>query len=218
MPILPHSARTTPSGLVPRFDRFQRLAHWLNASLFGVLIMTAIPLYFGSFFGIVLPRHSVQEVHLWSGLALPVPIIASLLGTWGEQMRRDFKRFNYWTRDEIQWLRTLGKSALHADKFNPGQKLNAIFIGASIVVLLVTGVMLQWFRYFSISQREGATFVHDVFAWVVVIVIAGHIYMALTHREAMQSLLKGTVSEKWASQHAPAWLQERLASGEPSKK
>ena len=214
----PDSATTRPSGLVHRFDRIQRLTHWLNATLFGVLIVTAIPLYFGSFFGIVLQRHSVQEVHLWSGLALPIPIIASLLGTWGEQMRRDFKRFNYWTRDEIHWLRTLGKSALRADKFNPGQKLNAIFIGASIVVLLVTGVMLQWFRYFSISQREGATFVHDVFAWVVVIVIAGHIYMALTHREAMQSLLKGTVSEKWASHHAPAWLQELVSPGEPSKK
>ncbi len=29
------------------------------------------------------------------------------------------------------------------DKFNPGQKLNATFTGAAIVVMLVTGVMLK---------------------------------------------------------------------------
>jgi formate dehydrogenase subunit gamma len=200
----------TPSATVRvlRFDRVQRAAHWVNALLFFILIFTAIPLYFGSFFGIVLPRHVIEMIHLWSGLALPLPILVSLIGPWGRSMRRDVRRFNYWTRDEIRWLRTFGRSRLDTDKFNPGQKLNAIFIGASILVMLVTGAMLQWFRFFSVSWRLGATSVHDVFAFAIFFVVIGHIIMALTHGDALRSIFKGWVTKSWAERHSPRWLEE----------
>jgi formate dehydrogenase subunit gamma len=191
-----------------RFDLVQRAAHWLTATLFGVLMATAIPLYFGSFFGLVWPRHTVAMIHLWTGVALPVPVIVSLLGSWGRQMRRDVRRFNLWTRDEIRWLRSWGVTPLEADKFNPGQKLNAIFIGAAIVIMLATGAMLQWFRFFPVTWRTGATFVHDAFALVIFVVVFGHIFMALTHRDALRSIFKGWVSESWAARHAGAWLKE----------
>ncbi|HVA53425.1 MAG TPA: cytochrome b/b6 domain-containing protein [Acidimicrobiales bacterium] len=199
-----------------RFDRVQRAAHWANAALFGVLMFTAIPLYFGSLFGVVLARHVVEMIHLWSGLALPLPIIVSLLGPWGRQMRRDVRRINYWTRYEIHWLRTLGKSRLEADKFNPGQKLNAIFIGAAIIVMLATGAMLQWFRFFPVPWRQGATFVHDTFSYVIFAVVIGHVFMALTHPGSLRSMFTGWVSEKWAATQAAGWLKEkRLAEDSP---
>lgn len=191
-----------------RFDLVQRVTHWTNATLFSVLIVTAIPLYFGSLFGIVLPRHTIELIHLWTGLALPLPIIISLVGPWGRAMRSDVRRVTYWTREEVRWLRALGHVRMDADKFNPGQKLNAIFIGASILVMLVSGAMLQWFRFFSISLRSGATFVHDSFAWMIVIVVVGHIFIALTHRDSLVSIFNGRISEKWARRHANRWLTE----------
>jgi formate dehydrogenase subunit gamma len=193
---------------VLRFDRVQRSAHWTNALLFFTLMFTAVPLYFGSFFGIVMPRHVIEMIHLWTGLALPLPIIVSLIGPWGKAMRHDVRRINYWTRDEIRWLRSAGKTELESDKFNPGQKLNSIFIGASILVMLVTGAMLQWFRFFPVPWRSGATFVHDVFAYAVFFVVFGHIVMALTHREALRSIFKGWVNRSWAERYAPRWLRE----------
>ena len=199
-----------------RFDRVQRATHWVNAALFGVLMFTAIPLYFGSFFGIVFPRHTIAEIHLWCGVALPVPIIISLLGPWGRRMRRDFRRFNYWTRSEIRWLRTFGRAPLEADKFNPGQKLNAIFIGAVIVIMLGTGSMMWWFRFFPVDWRTGATLVHDTFAFAIFAVVAGHIVMAVTHRDSLKSMFTGRVSEKWAARHAARWLHEEEAEGAPS--
>ena len=201
---------------VMRFDRVQRAAHWANAALFGALMFTAIPLYFGSFFGVVLPRHLIEQIHLWCGLALPIPIIVSLLGPWGRGMRRDVRRVNALTRQEIRWLQTRGRSPLEADKFNPGQKLNAIFIGAVILIMLVTGSMLQWFRFFSVSLRQGATFVHDAFAFAIFAVVIGHITMAITHRDALRSIFKGWVSEQWAAVHASRWLKEtRDGDGSP---
>ena len=206
-------APTMPSEALRmlRFDRVQRSAHWANALLFGVLMATAIPLYFGSFFGVVLARHVVAEIHLWTGLALPIPIIISLLGSWGVQMRRDVRRINLWTREEMRWMKTLGETPLVADKFNPGQKLNSIFTAASIVIMLATGSMLQWFRFFPVPWRQGATFVHDVFAFAIFLVVIGHIVMALTHRDSLRSIFTGWVSEGWAARHAGAWLKEEQA-------
>jgi formate dehydrogenase subunit gamma len=201
-----------PARIV-RFDHVQRAAHWANALLFGILMLTALPLYFGSLAGFVVQRHLAAQIHLWAGIALPAPVIVSLVGPWGRQMRQDVRRINVWTRDEIRWLKTLGRTHLVADKFNPGQKLNAIFVGGVIVVMLATGSMLKWFSSFPVSWRTGATFVHDVGAFAVFAVVFGHIALAITHRDAMRSMIKGWVTEKWAAQHALGWLKEEQESG-----
>jgi formate dehydrogenase subunit gamma len=75
--------------------------------------------------------------------------------------------------------------------------------------MLASGSMLKWFRFFPVSWRTGATFVHDVLAFAIFIVVFGHILYALTHRESMRSMLKGWVSEGWAKRHAPGWLKEQ---------
>jgi formate dehydrogenase subunit gamma len=76
--------------------------------------------------------------------------------------------------------------------------------------------MLQWFRFFPVPWRQGATFVHDVFAFAVFIVVIGHVIMALTHRGSLRSMFSGWVSESWAARHAGAWLAEVRAKAEPS--
>ena len=209
-------AEAHPTVRILRFDLSQRCAHWANALLFGILMATALPLYFGSLAGIIGKRHLIAEIHLWAGIALPVPIVISLIGPWGERMRRDVRRFNLWTRDEIRWLRTLGATSLVRDKFNPGQKLNAIFVGGTVVVMLATGSVMQWFGHFPVSWRTGATFVHDIFAFAVFVVVFGHICFALTHPGSMRSMIKGWVTEAWAARHAPGWLAEERAEEEAS--
>ncbi len=199
-----------------RFDGVERAAHWVSAALFTILIVTAIPLYFGSLFGMRLPRFGVEQLHLWTGLALPVPFAVAVLAPWGRSLRRDIRRVNGWTRAEVAWLWSWGRPKFDADKFNPAQKLNTIVVGASSVVLLVTGVLLKWFSLVPVSWRTGATLVHDVFAWLLVVVIIGHIVMALTHREALSSMIRGGVSESWATRHAPRWLAEHERSDPPS--
>jgi formate dehydrogenase subunit gamma len=198
----------SPSRIL-RFDAVQRTAHWANALLFAILMLTALPLYFPSLSDVIGRRALVVNIHVWSGVVLPVPILISLLGPWGAQMRRDIRRINVWTKDEVQWLRTLGRHAPRVvDKFNPGQKLNAIFVGGSIVVMFATGFVLKWFGFFPVSWRTGATFVHDVLALGIFAVVLGHILFAVTHPESLRSMLKGWVSEAWAARNAPGWLRE----------
>jgi formate dehydrogenase subunit gamma len=200
---------------VLRFDGVERICHWATAALFAILMATALPLYFVQVESLVGRRALVADIHTWAGVALPVPLILSLVGPWGSRLRQDLRRVNLWTAAELRWLRTLGRQRLDAaDKFNPGQKLNALFTGGAIVVMLGTGSILKWYRFFPLDWRTGATFVHDVLALGVFLVVTGHIAFALTHPEALRSMLSGSVSRTWARRHAAAWLaEERVTTG-----
>jgi formate dehydrogenase subunit gamma len=192
-----------------RFDRVERAAHWANAALFLVLMVTALPLYFGPIGGFVVRRALVAEIHTFAGVALPVPLAISLAGPWGARMRRDVARMSRWTREETRWLRTFGGRTVHSpEKFNPGQKLNGVFTAGAILVMLASGSILRWFSPFPVSWRTGATFVHDVLAAAIFAVVAGHVLLALSHPESLRSMLTGRISVAWARRHAAAWLAE----------
>lgn len=184
----------------------------MNALLFAILMATALPLYFAQMEALVGRRELIVQIHTWCGIALPVPLIISLAGPWGRRLRRDVRRFNVWMPEETRWLRGRGREPLpELDKFNPGQKLNALFIGGAIAVMLGTGAILKWFGLFPLDWRTGATFVHDLLAAAIFIVVFGHIAFAVTHPDALRSMFKGWVTESWAARHAPRWLQEENA-------
>ncbi len=220
------SASETPGGAdsespaalrLLRFDRVERVAHWSTATLFAILMATALPLYFVQVESLVGRRALVAEIHTWAGVALPVPLIVSLIGPWGARLRRDIRRVNLWTAAERAWLWSLGRrSLLRPDKFNPGQKLNAIFTAGAIVVMLATGSILKWYRFFPLSWRTGATFVHDVLALGIFLVVTGHVAFALSHPDALRSMVRGWVTEAWARRHAEGWLDDESAEGTPT--
>jgi formate dehydrogenase subunit gamma len=200
-----------------RFDRVERAAHWANAILFLVLIGTGAILYIGQLSILVGRRVLIDDIHVYCGLALPVPLFISLAGSWGKGLRADLSRFNRWTADDRRWLRLSfmpgperksGRDQLSIGKFNAGQKLNAVFVGAVIVIMLATGVVMHWFSLWPLSWRTGATFVHQWLAIAVFVVVLGHITYALRDPAALRSMLKGTISRRWARRHAPAWLAE----------
>ena len=204
-----------------RFDRVERTVHWVNASLFLILIATGAALYFTPLIALVGRRYLIERVHLYVGLSLPLPLLLGLAGRWGRGLRRDVGRINRWTDDDLRWLHGLVDAASgrrpvsprpRLGKFNAGQKLNAAFVVGAGLVMLGTGSILRWYIPFPLSWRAGATFVHNWLALAIVIMILGHITLALSDREALRSMFFGRVSRAWAARHAPAWLEE---SGEP---
>lgn len=205
------------SSAVLRFDRVERAVHWANASLFLILIATGAALYFTPLIALVGRRQLIEQVHLYVGLALPLPLILGIAGSWGRRLRRDMSRVNNWTQEDMQWLRGLVDTASgrrhtavrpRLGKFNAGQKFNAAFVVGGGLVMLGTGALLRWYVPFPLSWRAGATFVHNWLAVLFVILIAGHISLALWDREALRSMLAGRISRTWAARHAPAWLEE----------
>ena len=201
---------------IVRFDDAERLLHWVVALLVLVLATTGAILYFDFLSTKVGRRELLRTVHLWSGLALPVPVLAVLAGRWRHGLRRDAARISRWTRDDGRWIRSFGRDpGIEAGKFNAGQKLNALFIGAALPVSLLTGAMLGWPDPFPDSWRNGATTVHDWVAFGLWLVVTGHIMKALSEPVALRGMVSGRVPASWAKRHRPRWYA-RVLAGEPA--
>ena len=194
------------AGKVLRFDRVERAAHWLTALLVLTLVATGLILYIPALSLAVGRRLLIEDIHVYAGVCVFVPIVVAAAGPWGRRLRADLSSMNRFTKDETAWLRSLGKRGWASlGKFNPGQKLNTYTIGALLSVLLVTGLILRWGNFLAVHWRTGATFVHDWFALALVVVVAGHILFALTHPGALRSMITGKVRASWLERHAPAW-------------
>jgi formate dehydrogenase subunit gamma len=197
---------------IQRFDRLERIVHWSNATLFLVLLFTGASLYLPELSTIVAHRHLVKTIHVYSGLLLPLPLLLGLVLPGGRQFRRDVSRINRWTADDRRWWSRKTRSSVQLGKFNPGQKLNAIFVAAAMVLMLMTGSIMRWFGPFPDSWRTGATFVHDWVFITLLVVIVGHIMFALGDGDSLRSMVRGWVPEAWARRERPRWWAEEVAA------
>jgi len=203
---------------VDRFDRTERWLHWVTAGLVGVLVTTGLVLYWGELSSLLGRRAFFKEVHVIAGLGLPVPFLLALSGRRGRGLRRDLGVLNRFSADDVRWLRSRGSDpTVRLGKFNPGQKLNAAFVGAALVTLLITGLVLRFFSPFPLAWRTGATFVHDWTALALGLAITGHVWLALADPDALGGMVSGRVPVWWARQKRPRWYQEQNLSEEPAE-
>ncbi|MEU1083412.1 cytochrome b/b6 domain-containing protein [Streptomyces sp. NPDC005908] len=192
---------------VRRFGPAQRWAHRATAVLTGVCVATAACLYVPQLAQLAGRRALVVTLHQWSGLLLPVPVLAALVS---RAFRADLGRLNRFGPHDRVWLRAAlrrdrSPASRPAGKFNAGQKLYAAWIAGATLVMLGTG-LLMWFTHLTpLVWRTAATFVHDWLALTVGIVLAGHIGMALADPEARRGLRTGSVGREWAEREHPLW-------------
>ncbi|MFD8706536.1 cytochrome b/b6 domain-containing protein [Kitasatospora sp. NPDC059648] len=203
--------------LVLRFTRAERWVHRATAALMGVCLATAGCLYLAPLAELVGNRPLVVTLHVWCGLALPVPL---LLGLASRAVRADAARLSRFTPADWQWLRAVRTRAAHrpAGKFNAGQKLYAQWTLGSMLVILGTG-LLMWLTHLAPpSWRTGATFVHDWLAAAIAVVVAGHVRMAWRDRESRLGMRTGLVERSWADREHPQWQAgpERRAEAVPA--
>jgi cytochrome b subunit of formate dehydrogenase len=198
-----------------RFDKVERVVHWVNATLFAVVMATAACLYIPTVSAMVGRREAVKTIHVYAGLLLPFPLVIGVIGRrWGHRLRGDLRRLNRWIADDAEWLRRRqwlrGRSGrgVRLGKFNPGQKLNAAFTGGAIILMLATGSIMRWYKPWPLRWRTGATFVHDWVAIGLFLSITGHIMFALRDPDSLRSMRVGTISRAWARRNAPRWLDE----------
>ncbi|MFI2434065.1 cytochrome b/b6 domain-containing protein [Streptomyces sp. NPDC018693] len=205
------SLRTEPAPAVTarvrRFSRAERWIHRTTALLMIVCVATAACLYVPQLAELVGRRALVVLLHEWSGLLLPVPVLAGLAS---RAFRADLRRLNRFGPHDRHWLRAVlrrdkRRESRPAGKFNAGQKIYASWIAGATLVMLGTG-LLMWFTDLTpVRWRTSATFVHDWLALTMGVVLAGHIGMALGDPEARRGMRTGSVSPEWADREHSLW-------------
>jgi formate dehydrogenase subunit gamma len=190
-----------------RFGRTSRMVHAITGSLVVACIMTAAILYNGSLSIVVGHRHTVRQIHVWCGFALPVPL---LLGLASHRYRDDLARLNRFNADDRRWLRsrTRRNGVIRVGKFNAGQKLNAAACAGAISTLFLSGAVMYFHDWTRLSWRSGATFTHDWFALGLGVLVVGHLSFALRDPVALRAMRTGRVPLDWARREHEDWADE----------
>ena len=204
-----------PSSLL-RFTRPVRWVHGVTGALMIVCILTAAVLYNGTLAVLVGHRFIVEQIHVYCGFALPVPL---LVGVASRSYRDDLGRLNRFTHRDWEWLRsrTRRDGRIRVGKFNAGQKLNGALSAGAIVVLLMTGTVMYLTNLTPLSWRSGATFFHDWFSLALGLLVVGHVIYALRDPVSLRSLRTGRVPLRWARREHAAWADEVLAEPAPGE-
>ena len=201
----------------PELDRFgpaSRAVHRATAVLGLTCLATAAALYLEPVAELVGRRALVVDLHVWSGLALPVP---ALLGWASRAVRADLRALDRWAPVDREWLRRRDRrtAGLPVGKFNAGQKLNASLSAGGVLVLLGTGIVLAYGRRWPLDLRIGATFVHDWTAFAVLLLVAGHLWFASRDEDARRGMRTGRVPTGWALREHRAWAAGLLTGLPP---
>jgi formate dehydrogenase subunit gamma len=202
-----------------RFSRAVRALHWATGVAVLVCALTGLVLYVGPLTAWVGRRALVRDVHVVSGVLMPVPLVLAYAGPWRSSVRSEVRRLARWSPADRRWLWSRGRDARdQVGKYNAGQKANAAFVAGMIPVMLATGAIMRWYDPLGveIAQRTGATFVHDWTAVATWFVVAGHIGFALADRVALRGMVTGRVSRRWAERHHPRWAAELPPPARPA--
>jgi formate dehydrogenase subunit gamma len=98
---------------------------------------------------------------------------------------------------------------LEPSRFNVGQKVNALLTAAFAILFLVSGLFL-WLGERDTRFRFASTvLLHDGLLYASLVLLAGHLYLAVLHpatRHSLRGMTTGEVNEEWARRHYPRWL------------
>jgi formate dehydrogenase subunit gamma len=198
--------------LVRRFTRSELAVHWTLAVSVLAMILSGIALGANVWHAAVFPVH-VGSMFLLAGGVL----LAALAGD-RPALRRAGRDLRTLRREDRRWLAWAPRNLLGrggdpppVGRFNAGQKLNAMLIAVLLAASIGSGIY-WWARLhgvFANSNVDGA--IHNVAGVAIIVLVCGHLYMAVLNpatRQALRGITTGSVDAGWAAEHHPAWLAE----------
>ena len=191
-------------GYVRRFSPAERLLHWVNALGFFFLLATGLILYLPRLSMLVSRRQTIQYIHFWGGVAWLVAL-AAVVVLGGRRLLATARELDTFDADDLRWLR--GRGAPQG-RFNAGQKINAVLTAAFAVLFGASGLLL-WFGEQDTRFRFASTvLLHDGLMYVSLLLLVGHLYLALIHpatRHALRGMTLGSVDAEWAARQHAKW-------------
>jgi formate dehydrogenase subunit gamma len=195
------------NGYLRRFSRTERGLHWVHAVAFFALLATGLILYVPYLSEQIGRRPQVKEAHLLIAAAWAIALTALVVLGDRRGLRRTLAELDAFDADDRRWLR--GRRVPQG-RFNAGQKLNAVLTAVFALLFAVSGTLL-WLGERDTRFRFDSTIVlHDGLTLLSVVLLTGHLYLALIHpttRHALRGITLGDVRADWAHQHHAKWAR-----------
>lgn len=198
-------------GELLRHPVYTRVLHWLVAISFILSLLSGFAIYSAWFYRFLTPLFGggpmTRFLHPWFGLFFEVFFFFQFLN-WFTPM--------VWTNNDSRWMKRIRQYTTNTDSvesedvgfFNGGQKLYFWVIAVSAVLFLITG-LLMWFDNLTGRWVVAVSYViHDIAALVMLAGFIIHIYEGTAAMPGtFRSMTNGTVTQKWAWTHHPAWYR-----------
>ncbi|MDR5825308.1 formate dehydrogenase subunit gamma [Caballeronia sp. LZ043] len=200
--------------LIQRYTPNERTNHWITAITFVLLALSGLAMFHPSMawlYAVFGGGQWTRILHPFVGCVMFVSFLILALRFW---------HHNYLDRNDVQWMKQIGDVLTNREdrlpeigKYNAGQKLLFFVMVASLVLLLLSGIVI-WRRYFAfyfpITVVRVASIVHAATAFVLIVSIIVHIYAALWIKGSIGAMTRGTVTFGWARKHHPRWFREMI--------
>ena len=196
-------AERPPDQWIQRFGRTERFAHWWTVLMLSIAVVSGMGMGDDGGSGPLLVVHVGAVALMGSGF------VAALVFGERRALLDAAQSLFVFDRRDAAWLRARVRDPFHPDAnpswgmFNTGQKALAWTLAASVMTVIVTGIV-SW------SHGEGG--LHGAAVLLTGILLAAHIFMALLNRAtrpALHGMVFGDVRRSWAAEHHGAWLQSR---------
>ena len=197
---------TTRPGYVRRFTVTERIVHWTHAAAFFALLASGLVLYLPSLSTWISRRNLVKNIHIWTAIAWAVALVAVFVVGNRLALRDAWREVETLDRDDRRWL--VGGKAKQG-RFNAGQKVNVILTVAFAVLFAVSGFFLWLGERNTTYRLDGAVALHDALMFASLLLLVGHLYLAVIHpttRHALRGITRGDVREDWARKHHSKWV------------
>lgn len=204
-------------GYVERFGRTERALHWTHALAFFLLLATGLVLLVPELSEVVARRNLVKNVHLWTAVGWAALVVGIVVLGDRRRLAADWREVERLDADDRAWLRL---RRVPQGRFNAGQKVNALLTAAFAVLFVVSGFFLLLGERDHRFLLEGAGTVHDAVTYASIVLVAGHLYLAVVHpatRHALRGMTTGEVRVDWAERHHPKWLEEARRHEKPER-
>jgi len=203
---------------IPKYSAMERVFHWGHTVTFLLLAMTGMVLFF-PFLGPLAQGASgefTRLLHRAAAIAYgALPLIYIILEPRRAWM--SLKSVFKVGRFDIEWVKGMipyymfGRHEAMApqDRFNTGEKLNAVVIILGSVVFAITG-LLMWFGkgFVPIGVFQAVVILHDIAMIVTVCMFIVHFYLAVVHPlmwAGLVSMRYGVTSAAYAQEHHALW-------------
>lgn len=164
----------------------EKFLHWSVATTVLLMAATGTVMYVPWLSQLIGQRFWIRTIHMVAALGFVLVLLTLPALRWTE-IRRLEHELSLWDKVDWDWFRRpwdvfvskFSPVKTRRRRFNGGQKLLAALVATSLALLLLTGVPMYSWWWFSSELVARARDLHVLAAFGLVALLAGHIYLAL---------------------------------------
>jgi formate dehydrogenase subunit gamma len=198
---------TAEPDYVLRFTRTERAFHWVHALSFLVLLATGVALYLPALTEAFGSRALLRDLHLGTAATWVLALVGVVILGDRRALRQTVRDLDVLDEDDRVW--SPRRPHVPQGRFNAGQKRNAALTAAFAVLFVVSGLLMWYGARDNDFSLASAVLLHDVLTLISIVLVAGHLYLALVHpstRHSLRGMTLGRVRADWAREHHAKWV------------